>query len=93
MSGREGGVWNPGQYLRFGGHRLRPAVELFQRVEHDNVRIAVDMGCGTGDIALAMAARWPEAEVRGHDLSEAMLEAAAARDPEARVSWSRADLP
>lgn len=92
MSTRGGGVWNPGQYLRFGGHRLRPALELFQRVEHDNVRLAVDMGCGTGDIARAMAARWPEAEVRGHDLSDAMLESAAAVDPDARIAWSRADL-
>ena len=92
MSTRGGGVWNPGQYLRFGGHRLRPALELFQRVEHDNVRLAIDMGCGTGDIARAMAARWPEAEVRGHDLSDAMLESAAAADPDARIAWSRADL-
>ncbi len=92
MSGRGGGAWDPGQYLRFGGHRLRPAVELFQRVEHEAVRVAVDMGCGTGDIALAMAGRWPDAEVRGHDLSTAMLEKAEARDPEARVSWSKADL-
>ena len=92
MNTREGGAWNPGQYLRFGGHRLRPALELFQRVEHEAVGLAVDMGCGTGDIARAMAARWPEAEVRGHDLSEAMLAAAAAADPEARVSWSKADL-
>ena len=92
MSGRGGGAWNPGQYLRFGGHRLRPALELLQRVEHDTVRLAVDMGCGTGDIARAMAARWPEAEVRGHDLSAAMLAAAEAADPQARVSWSQADL-
>ncbi|MCY4231519.1 MAG: methyltransferase domain-containing protein [Alphaproteobacteria bacterium] len=86
------GTWDPGQYLRFGGHRLRPALELFQRVAHDNVRLAVDMGCGTGDIARAMARRWPEAEVRGHDLSDAMLETAAAVDAEARVVWSAADF-
>ena len=92
MSTRGGGAWNPGQYLRFGGHRLRPALELFQRVEHGAVGLAVDMGCGTGDIARAMAARWPEAEVRGHDLSETMLEAAEAADPDSRVAWSRADL-
>ena len=92
MSARGGGAWNPGQYLRFGGHRLRPALELFQRVEHDAVGLAVDMGCGTGDIARAMAVRWPEAEVRGHDLSDAMLEAADAADPQARVSWSKADV-
>jgi len=92
MSARPGETWDPGQYLQFGGHRLRPALELFRRVEHDAVRIAVDMGCGTGDIARAMAARWPEAEVRGHDLSAAMLSAAAAADPEARVAWSGADL-
>ena len=92
MSTREGGAWNPGQYMRFGGHRLRPALELFQRVEHDAVDTAVDMGCGTGDIARAMALRWPQAEVRGHDLSDAMLETAAAADPEARVFWSKADL-
>ena len=48
MSGREGGAWEPGQYLRFGGHRLRPALELFQRVEHDAVGLAVEYGLRHG---------------------------------------------
>ena len=92
MSQHADGNWDPEQYLRFGGPRLRPAIELFRRVEHDSVGLAVDMGCGTGDIARAMAARWPEAEVQGLDLSEAMLEQARAADPAARVVWGRADL-
>ena len=25
-------VWNPQQYLKFSGHRLRPAVDLLMRI-------------------------------------------------------------
>ena len=91
MTDRPGAAWDPAQYLRFGGHRLRPALELFQRVSLASADLAVDMGCGTGDMARAMAERWPEAEVRGVDLSEEMLAKARTADGAAKVAWQRAD--
>lgn len=37
----------------------------------------LDVATGTGDVALAMAGRWPHADIRGVDLSSGMLEVAA----------------
>src|SRR5260221_13218267 len=36
----------------------------------------LDVGCGTGSLSLAMAARWPSRRIIGVDLSEACLAAA-----------------
>ena len=60
---RPEGKWDPGQYLRYGGHRLRPAIELFQRIDLDEPSICYDIGCGAGEIAIAMTQRWPSAKV------------------------------
>lgn len=57
-----------------------------------------DLGCGPGDIALRVAARWPQAQVDALDGSAAMLAcavAAAAREPlaAARVRFVQGLLP
>jgi SAM-dependent methyltransferase len=44
-------------------------------------RRAVDVGTGTGAAAVAMAKRWPEAEIVGVDVADAMLEQARAKLP------------
>jgi SAM-dependent methyltransferase len=41
----------------------------------------LDLGTGTGDAAFAAAARWPEAEVLGFDLSRRMIDEARAKAP------------
>jgi ubiquinone/menaquinone biosynthesis C-methylase UbiE len=53
------------------------------------VRRALDVGTGTGDGALALARRFPEAEVVGVDLAEGMLELARRKAPQLR--FERAD--
>lgn len=56
----------------------------------------LDLGCGTGDGAIALAARWPGARVVAVDFSRAMLEAVGRRDGAARIERLRAeaeDLP
>ncbi len=59
------------------------------------VRVALDVGCGTGDLALALARRLPGATVVGIDFSAGMLDVACRkrrRVPEgARVALVRAD--
>jgi SAM-dependent methyltransferase len=64
---------------------------------HARGRVA-DLGCGPGDIALRVAARWPQAQVDALDGSAAMLAcavAAAAREPlaAARVRFVQGLLP
>ncbi len=83
-------TWDPDQYHRFTGHRLRPAQELLARVDHAAPRLIHDVGCGTGEMARLMAERWPEARVIGSDLSAEMLEQAAAVP--STVEWRRLDV-
>lgn len=57
-------------------------------------RRALDLGTGTGDAALAVARRWPEAEVVGLDLSKRMVAEARAKTPPelvGRVAFDAAD--
>jgi len=83
-------TWDPSQYHRFGGHRLRPALELFQRIDHDAPKLVYDVGCGGGEIARIMSERWPDAEVVGSDSSQEMLDKAATTP--SRVRWERQDV-
>jgi malonyl-CoA O-methyltransferase len=47
----------------------------------------LDLGCGTGHGAAALAARWPKARIVALDASPAMLREAAKRDDAARIEW------
>ncbi len=69
--------WDPAQYLRFAGERLRPALDLIARIPHEAPRRVVDLGCGAGNALSILAARFPRAEVTGVDGSAAMLAKAA----------------
>jgi malonyl-CoA O-methyltransferase len=51
----------------------------------------LDLGCGTGHGAAALAARWPDARVVALDVSRAMLEEAARRQGAARIGRVRAE--
>jgi trans-aconitate 2-methyltransferase len=83
--------WDAAQYLRFAGERMRPAMDLLQRIPAElTPGRAVDLGCGTGEITLALKARWPRAEVTGLDSSAAMLEKA--RRLGCEVAWVQADI-
>ncbi len=83
-------TWDPRQYEQYGGLRLRPALELLERVQVDDPRQVYDLGCGVGEIARIMADRWPAAHVVGSDRSEAMLEKARDAGP-TRVTWKVED--
>jgi trans-aconitate 2-methyltransferase len=83
-------AWDPQQYLKFGGERLRPAHDLLARVTLATPRHIVDLGCGTGTVTALLRARWPDAQIVGVDNSEAMLERARAALPD--VAWEFADL-
>ena len=85
--------WDPGQYLAFADERLRPALDLIARIPLAAPRTIVDLGCGAGNVAQVLCARWPEASIVGVDSSSAMLaraRTAAADHP--RQTWVEADL-
>jgi trans-aconitate 2-methyltransferase len=81
--------WDPAQYLRFVDHRLRPAIDLLNRIDLAAPAEVYDLGAGAGNVTRYLRARWPEAHITGVDESEAML-AEAAQTP--GIDWQRADL-
>lgn len=74
-------VWNPAQYLKFHGPRLRPALDLLQAstsMVHDvsAVRSVLDLGCGPGNVTPYLCQAFPNAMVDGLDFSPEMIEKA-----------------
>lgn len=68
--------WDPGQYLRYADERLRPFVELVQRIDAPAPARVVDLGCGPGNATALLAQRWPDAQILGVDNSPEMIDRA-----------------
>lgn len=85
-------AWNPDQYLKFAGERLRPAADLLARVGLDAPSAVFDLGCGAGAATRMLRARWPDAAVTGVDASSEMLERATREPDGAKISWVQADI-
>ncbi|MFC3677797.1 methyltransferase domain-containing protein [Ferrovibrio xuzhouensis] len=75
--------WDPTQYLKFAGERLRPAIDLLGRVPLADPATVVDLGCGAGNLSPLILQRWPGATLTGVDSSPAMLAKARAGYPQA----------
>jgi trans-aconitate 2-methyltransferase len=75
---RSAAAWDPSQYLRFAGERLRPALDLLAQVTLEAPSRVVDLGCGAGNVTAILRQRFPDAEVIGVDASPSMLERARA---------------
>ena len=82
--------WDPAQYDKFRDQRLRPALELLQRVPITDPSHVHDLGCGAGTVTRIIAARFPDARVIGLDSSPEML--AKARAAPSRIAWVRGDI-
>jgi trans-aconitate 2-methyltransferase len=82
--------WNPQAYEAFADHRMRPAIDLLNRVSLDAPRRVVDLGCGSGAVTLLLAARWPQAAILALDSSAEMLARARARS--SSIEWRQVDL-
>jgi trans-aconitate 2-methyltransferase len=83
-------AWDPAQYLKFAGPRLRPALDLLQRIDREAPSSVYDLGAGAGNVTRLIAARWPAARIVGVDSSAEMLAKAAAENPQ--IEWQQADL-
>jgi trans-aconitate 2-methyltransferase len=83
-------VWNPQQYLKFSGHRLRPAVDLLMRIPDLPVRSVADLGAGAGNVTKLLRERWPDAAVVGIEGSAEMV--AAGRKAAPDVEWLHHNL-
>ncbi|MBY6151915.1 methyltransferase domain-containing protein [Vannielia litorea] len=65
--------WNSDLYSRFAAARLRPAMDLLSQTGQLPDGPVVDLGCGTGVMGEALAARHPGHRLIGVDNSPAML--------------------
>ncbi|HKB91711.1 MAG TPA: trans-aconitate 2-methyltransferase [Opitutaceae bacterium] len=69
-------VWDPKLYLKFGGERTQPAIDLLSRIQLGEPAHIVDLGCGPGNSTELLRQRWPNADIAGVDNSPSMIEAA-----------------
>src|SRR5579871_5870565 len=68
--------WDPSQYGRYAGERSRPFFELVGRIGAEAPDTVVDLGCGSGELTVALLERWPQAQICGIDSSPEMIERA-----------------
>jgi len=73
--------WSAKQYSAFENERTRPVRDLVAALPNQDVKRAVDLGCGPGNSTEVLASRYPDAEVSGMDSSEDMLQSARKRLP------------
>jgi trans-aconitate 2-methyltransferase len=86
-------TWDPGQYLKFAGERMRPALDLVARIPLRAPPVIVDLGCGSGNTAQLLGDRWPDAAITGLDGSKEMLaQARTATAGQDRYRWQEGDI-
>ena len=68
--------WDPDQYLQFKRERTQPSIELVARIQMDDPRTIIDIGCGPGNSTQILLRRWPHADILGLDKSEKMIQKA-----------------
>jgi trans-aconitate 2-methyltransferase len=74
--------WDPAVYARYSSQRSRPFFDLTAQLDVHSPGTVVDLGCGSGELTLTLAERWPDAAVRGIDSSAEMIaQAPAAANP------------
>lgn len=76
-------AWDPKTYLKFSGERVRTALDLLARIDVDQPRAVVDLGCAAGNVTKVLVERWPNTAVPGIDSSPETLK-------RARQQYSRA---
>lgn len=82
--------WNPDLYLRFKKERTQPSIDLVKRIELDNPKTIIDIGCGPGNSTEVLKERWQNADIIGIDNSAEMIEKAEATYPEG--NWLLSDV-
>lgn len=74
-------TWSAKQYSTFEQERTRPVRDLVAAIPAQDVRRAIDLGCGPGNSTEVLAGHCPQAHVTGLDSSEDMVAAARKRLP------------
>ncbi|HEX2315595.1 MAG TPA: trans-aconitate 2-methyltransferase [Thermomonospora sp.] len=88
-AGRGPALWDPAQYGVFGAERGRAFGELVARIPVEAPARVADLGCGSGELTVLLARRWPGARVEALDSSPEMVAAAPAHP---RVTFAVGDV-
>jgi trans-aconitate 2-methyltransferase len=72
----ENSDWNPALYLKYNTERIQPSIDLISRIDFDNPKQIIDIGCGPGNSTQILVNRWPHAHIVGVDSSRTMIETA-----------------
>lgn len=83
-------TWSAQQYSRFEAERTRPVRDLVAAIPNEDVKVAVDLGCGPGNSTEVLAQRYTQAQVTGLDSDQDMINAARKRSPQ--TSFELADI-
>jgi trans-aconitate 2-methyltransferase len=78
--------WSAAQYVTFEDERTRPVRDLLSALPAIGARSVIDLGCGPGNSTELLAARFPNAAVRGLDSSPDMIAAARRRLPQVQFA-------
>lgn len=65
--------WNPEVYNQFKNIRYRPFFDLMDLISAEDLKNAVDIGCGTGEQTKILSEKFGEAQFLGIDSSAEML--------------------
>lgn len=65
--------WNPEVYNQFKNIRYQPFFDLMNLISSENLRKAIDIGCGTGEQTHILSEKFNDAEFLGIDSSAEML--------------------
>lgn len=65
--------WDPTQYARYAEYRSRPFFDLVAQIGAQSPGTIVDVGCGSGELTISLAQRWPAATLLGVDSSPEMI--------------------
>jgi len=68
--------WNPCKYLVFKNERTQPAIDLVEKIDLDNPKTIIDIGCGPGNSTQILVNKYSNSTIIGLDSSETMIEKA-----------------
>ena len=66
-------LWNPDVYNQFKKIRYQPFFDLSDFISDENLKTAIDIGCGTGEQTKILAEKFPNTQFIGIDASAEML--------------------
>ncbi|WP_317619149.1 hypothetical protein [Chryseobacterium foetidum] len=54
--------WNPDTYNQFKNIRYQPFFDLAENISSENLKTAIDIGCGTGEQTKILSDKFPDAQ-------------------------------